>query len=151
VLNPSVNFVLSPDPDHPGWETWNLPIPRAKWRDIGPADPAAEGDKVRLRMETAHQHSNLLDAVHGGVLLGLADVSLFATARLIIGEHLDSAVTLDLSCQFIGAGQIGKSAGRGRRSVARNGRVVFMRGIIEQDGAIVAAYNATLRKPSVKR
>ena len=31
------------------------------------------------------------------------------------------------------------------------GRLAFMRGVVEQDGALIAAYSATIRKPSKPR
>ncbi len=81
-------------------------------------------------------------------MLGLADVSLFATARTLLGDHLDGAVTLDLACQFIGAGRVGAPLDAVGEVLRETGRIVFLRGLIEQEGTLVASFNAGLRKPS---
>jgi uncharacterized protein (TIGR00369 family) len=142
-------FVSEPDPDNPGWVRWNLSdTTRYNGTTLGDLILRQEGDKVRLRLVPHHRHTNLLDSIHGGVILGLADVSLFATARTLLGEHLAGGVTLDLSCQFIGAGRLGAPLDAVGEVLRETGRIVFMRGLIEQEGATIAAFNAGLRKPS---
>ena len=106
---------------------------------------------VRLRMNPERRHSNLLDAVHGGVTLALIDISLFAGMRVLTGGDAAGSVTLDLSTQFIGAGKVGQPLDAVVEILRETGRLMFLRGIVEQDGAMVAAYNGTIRKPSVKR
>ncbi len=103
---------------------------------------------VRLRMFPERRHSNLLDAVHGGVTLALIDISLFSGIRLILGADAAGSVTLDLSTQFIGAGRIGEPLDAISEVLRETRRLVFVRGTIEQDGHLVASYHGTVRKPS---
>lgn len=63
----------------------------------------ADGNRAaRLRMFPEHRHSNLLDAVHGGLTLALIDISLFSAMRTLTGGDAAGSVTLDLSTQFNG-------------------------------------------------
>jgi len=147
-------FLYTPAPDHPGWHTWELTDQtRFNAQVMGsllvreealPGGTAA----IRLRMFPERRHSNLLDAVHGGVTLALIDISLFAGIRLLLGGDASGSVTLDLSTQFIGAGHIGKPLDAVCEVLRETRRLVFLRGKIEQDDHLVAAYNGTVRKPS---
>lgn len=154
-------FVFEPAPDHPGWHTWNLADPsRFNAQTMGnlvareeslPGGNAA----VRLRFHPERRHSNLAGAVHGGVTLALIDISLFAALHILGNGDAGRSVTLDLSTQFIGAGQIGQPLDAVTEVLRETGRLVFLRGIVEQpvagEGpATIAAFNATIRKPSRK-
>ncbi|EGD58943.1 phenylacetic acid degradation-related protein [Novosphingobium nitrogenifigens DSM 19370] len=103
---------------------------------------------VRLRMLPERRHSNLLDAVHGGVTLALIDIALFAGMRLILDGDAAGSVTLDLSTQFIGAGRVGEPLDAVSEVLRETKRLVFVRGIVEQEGHLVAAFHGTVRKPS---
>lgn len=149
-------FVYEPAADHPGWWTWELADQTrfnaqvmgrmlVRKEELPGGTPA-----VRLRMFPERRHSNLLDAVHGGVTLALIDISLFTGLRLILGADAGGSVTLDLSTQFIGAGIVGKPLDAVSEVLRETRRLVFIRGIIEQDGHLVAAYNGTVRKPSAR-
>ena len=150
------DFVRRPAADHPGWVSWDLTDQtRFNSQTMGRMLVRQEvlpggAPAVRLRMFPEQRHSNLLDAVHGGVTLALIDISLFTGIRLILGADAGGSVTLDLSTQFIGAGRIGKPLDAVSEVLRETRRLVFIRGVIEQDGHLVAAYNGTVRKPSVR-
>jgi uncharacterized protein (TIGR00369 family) len=147
-------FIYAPAPDYPGWHTWELADQtrfngQAMGRMLARQEILPGGaPAVRLRMFTEQRHSNLLDAVHGGVTLALIDISLFSAVRLLLGGDAGGAVTLDLSTQFIGAGRIGQPLDAVCEVLRETRRLVFLRGTIEQDGHLVAAYQGTVRKPS---
>ena len=151
-----VDFLHEPAVDHPGWFTWNLTDQtrfnsQTMGRMLVRQETLPGGNpSVRLRMFPERQHSNLLDAVHGGVTLALIDISLFTGIRLILGADAGGSVTLDLSTQFIGAGRIGQPLDAVSEVLRETRRLVFVRGVIEQGGHLVAAYNGTVRKPSVR-
>jgi uncharacterized protein (TIGR00369 family) len=96
------------------------------------------------------RHSNLLDAVHGGITLSLIDVSLFACMRHAIDGDAAGSVTLDLSTQFIGAGIIGKPLDAVVEVLRETRRLLFLRGTVIQEDHLVAAFNGTVRKPSAR-
>ena len=103
-------FKSEPDPENPGWHTWQLTdstrfnswmFPKLLVR----SDPDG---KARLRMFPEHRHTNLADNIHGGTVLSLIDIGLFACSRMLGIIEAGTAVTLDLSAQFIGAGKPGE-------------------------------------------
>ena len=146
-------FVHAPDPDNPGWLIWELSDPTRFNALLGRFRVRMEdGGKVRVRTFPEHQHSNLSNNVHGGALLGYIDVALFAAARMHGIIEAGTAVTLDLSVQFIGAGRVGEPLDLVLEILRETGRLIFMRGIVEQEGgAVIAAFSGTVRKPGRPR
>ena len=109
----------------------------------------SEGDhKARLRMFPGHANSNLSNAIHGGVTLGFIDVAMFGASRMFGLIDAGTAVTLDLSVQFIGAGVIGQPLDAEVELLKETGRLLFMRGLVLQDENRIAAFSGTIRKPS---
>jgi uncharacterized protein (TIGR00369 family) len=149
-------FDSSPDPDNPGWLNWQMTDPtRYNGTVLGKMLVRSEGDgpndkRARVRMFPEHRHSNLRDAVHGGVTLGFIDVAMFGASRMFGLIEAGAAVTLDLSVQFIGAGVIGKPLDAEVELLKETGRLLFMRGIVVQGDERVAAFSGTIRKPTKK-
>ena len=103
---------------------------------------------ARLRMFPQIHHTNARGTVHGGVTMALLDMALFATFATVLKGNAEQAVTLDLATQFIGAGELGKPLDAVTEVLRETGRLAFMRGLVEQDGTLIASYSATIRKPS---
>lgn len=104
---------------------------------------------ARVRMlDTFERHSNLNGNVHGGATLSLVDIGMFATIYVVLGIEAASAVTLDLNCQFVGAGTIGEPLDMVCEVMKETGRLVFLRGTVEQQHGLVASFMGTVRKPS---
>ncbi len=151
-------FVSKPDPDHPGWYTWNLRDPtRFNGQILGPMrvrrdadEPGGGAGKVRVRMDPERRHTNLADNLHGGIVLSLIDVSLFGASRMYGLIDAGTAVTLDLSVQFIGAGKSGQPLDSVVELLRETRRLLFLRGIVEQGDHMVAAFSGTIRKPAAK-
>lgn len=146
------HFDNSPDPENPGWYNWNMfDEERFNSQALGKMIVRKDGDdKARVRMFPAKKHSNLIDTVHGGAILGFIDVSLFAASRIFGLFEIGSAVTLDLSTQFIGAGKIDQPMDAQVELLKETRRLVFLRGLILQGETRVAAFSGTIRKPSSK-
>jgi len=150
-------FRYEPAEGHPGWFTWNLTDEtrfnaQTMGRMLTRIEERADGVRVsRLRMFPERCHSNLLDAVHGGVTLALIDISLFAAMRTLLAGDAAGSVTLDLSTQFIGAGRVGEPLDAVVEVLRETGRLVFLRGLVEQGADTIAAFNGTIRKPSPKK
>ncbi len=150
------DFRYAPDPDHPGWHSWNLSDDtRFNAQTMGHMLVRAESDKVcRVRMMPERRHTNLLDMVHGAVSLSLMDISLFAAMRtLLMGDAAAGSVTLELSSQFIGAGKPGVPLDAVVEVMRETRRMVFLRGTVvqgESDENLIASFSGIVRKPSGK-
>lgn len=149
-------FEYGPDPDYPGWFSWNLADQtRFNAQVMGRLMVRREGERTaRLRMFTERKHSNLADNVHGAVTLGLIDISLFAAFRSLSGGDGGGSVTLDLATQFIGAGKIGVPLDAVVEIMRETGRMVFLRGTVvqgEADEHLIASFTGIIRKPNPTR
>jgi acyl-coenzyme A thioesterase PaaI-like protein len=139
-----------PDPDHPGWWTWeakrdtrfNTVIGKLLVREDGPG-------KASCRMFPEERHANLGDMVHGGAILTFIDMALFAGGRLA-GANVNRAVTLDLSTRFLGPGRIGVPMDAEIELLRETGRLIFLAGRVVQDGELIASFSGALRKFSRK-
>jgi len=143
-------FDSSPDPDNPGWLKWEMTdASRYNGVVLGKMLVRSEGEhKARLRMFPGHVHSNLSNAVHGGVTLGFIDVAMFGASRMFGLIEAGTAVTLDLSVHFIGAGVVGEPLDAEVELLKETGRLLFMRGLVLQGENRIAAFSGTIRKPT---
>lgn len=163
-MNAPRPFDYTESPDHPGWMTWSL-IDDTRFNGLfGPFLLKVEAGIARVRMTPGHQHSNLSNAVHGGALLGFVDMALFAAARGFGVIEAGTAVTLDLSTQFIGRGVIGQPLEAQVELLRETGQLLFLRGLVVQgdgdgdgegDGEgegnqRIASFSGTIRKASAR-
>lgn len=147
-------FRSEPDPANPGWHTWQLNDTTRFNSWMFPALLLRRDDdgKARLRMLPEHRHTNLANNVHGAAVLALIDIALFACSRMLGIIEAGTAVTLDLSVQFIGAAKPGEPCDAVTEVLKETRRLVFLRGIVEQQNAgIIAAFSGTIRKPTTPR
>ena len=149
---PKPGFESFPDPDNPGWFTWQLTDPtRFNTWMFGKLLVRRDDDgKARLRMQPQHHHTNLANNIHGATVLSLIDVGLFACSRMLGIIEAGTAVTLDLSCQFIGAGQADAPCDAVTELLKETRRLVFLRGTVEQGDTLIAAFAGTIRKPTAR-
>lgn len=140
-------FTYEDDHAEPGWKRWAFRDPTRFNAFIEPLFVRIDGDVARVRMHPRREHSNMRDAVHGGALLGFMDVALFAAARGFEVLGAGGAVTLDLSAQFIGAGQWSAPLEARVELLRETGRMLFLRGLMVQEGQpTIASFTGTLRK-----
>jgi acyl-coenzyme A thioesterase PaaI-like protein len=141
-------FENGPDPDNPGWRHWNL-------RDESLYNGAVMGrmitrvdedGRARLRMFPQRRHENLQGIVHGAVTLALIDISLFTTMHMIGSGNAGPSVTLELSTQFVGAGQPDRPLDAVTEIVRETGGLVFVRGKVEQESSIIASFSGIVKK-----
>ena len=145
-------FESFPDPDNPGWFTWQLTDPtRFNTWMFGKLIVRRDDDgKARLRMFPQRHHTNLADNLHGATVLSLIDVGLFACSRMLGIIEAGTAVTLDLSTQFIGAGKPDAPCDAVSELLKETRRLVFLRGVVEQGDTLIAAFSGTIRKPTAR-
>jgi len=145
-------FEHGPDPDNPGWRNWNLKDPTlfngaVMGKLITRVDPdGPSGPRARLRMFPQRRHENLQGIIHGAVTLSLIDISLFTTMHTLGSGNAGPSVTLELSTQFVGGGDPARPLDAVTEIVRETGKLVFVRGMVEQDGDIIASFSGIVRK-----
>ena len=138
----------APDPDFPGWWTWDLADDTKFNAVIGKLLVRADGPgRAVCRMFPEERHSNLGDMVHGGAILTFVDMALFAGGRLA-GANVIRAVTLDLSTRFLSRGRIGVPLDAEVELLRETKRLAFLAGKVVQEGELVAHFSGALRKSS---
>ena len=145
-MNDEPAFAFGEDPDHPGWHSWRLRDDTRYNGFLGPLLVRSEGELARVRMMPTRVHTNLQDGIHGGTTLGFIDVALFAASRMFGLIEAGTAVTLDLSTQFIGVGRMGQPLDAEVELLRETRRLIFMRGLVVQGEVKVAAFAGTIRK-----
>jgi uncharacterized protein (TIGR00369 family) len=137
----------APDPDHPGWWTWDLPGDDTRFNaTLGKLLVRPEGTgRARCRMFPDVRQSNLGNIVHGGAILTFIDMAMFA-GGYAAGADLGPSVTLDLSAQFLSAAKLDVPLDATVELLRESKRLAVMRGLVEQEGLTVAAWSGTLRK-----
>ena len=140
-----------PDPDHPGWMTWDLQSDDFRFNaTLGKLLVRGEGEgKARCRMFPDVAQSNLGDIVHGGAILTFIDMAMFA-GGYVAGAALGPSVTLDLSAQFLTGAKLAVPLDCSVELLRESRNMAVMRGLVEQQGATVAAWAGTLRKLSAR-
>jgi acyl-coenzyme A thioesterase PaaI-like protein len=151
MTEPTPFFTYADDPANPGWKLWQATDPTRFNSLLGQLSVRLDGAIARVRMTPERRHSNLRDHVHGGALLGFIDMAMFTACRGFGVLTAGAAVTLDLSTQFIGGGEIGRPIEAQVELLRETGRMLFVRGIVVQpqdDGGDerIAAFSGTLRK-----
>lgn len=140
-----------PDPDHPGWWSWELADDTRFNAAIGKLLVRAEGPgKATCRMFPERAHSNLGEMVHGGAILTFVDMALFAGGALA-GAKVRRAVTLDCSVRFLSPARLGAPLDAEVELLRETGRLAFFQGKVVQEGEIVAAFSGALRKFSKRK
>lgn len=112
----------------------------------GPVAVRAEGGEARCRMMPGRRHTNPFGAIHGGFLTAFADLSLFLGPAILGRLALGPAVTLTLNTQFILPGRTGEPLDAVLAVTGETGRLLFVRGRMEQAADIIATFDGTLRK-----
>ena len=145
-MSDTKDFLYQPDPDHPGWHSWNLADDsRFNAQTMGHMLVRREGDRLcRVRMFPERRHTNLLDMVHGAVTLALIDVALFAAMRTVLEGDAAGSVTLELSSQFIAAGRPDAPLDAVVEVMRETRRLAFLRGTVvqgEADEVLVASFS----------
>ena len=143
-VHPSIRH--QPDPAHPGWWTWEIDEGERFNATIGKLIVRAEGEReARCRIFPGIAQSNLADVTHGGAVLTLIDMAMFAGGHLA-GADIAYSVTLDLSCQFLSPGRLDQPLDCTVELLRETKRLAFMRGLVVQGEETVASWSGTLRK-----
>jgi acyl-coenzyme A thioesterase PaaI-like protein len=152
VTEAGPGFTFAPDPENPGWVRWKL-ADETRYNEavLGRMIARAEGENhCRVRIFPQRHLTNNSGNVHGAATLGLIDIALFCAMKLLRDSSAEGSVTLGLDTQFIGPGDGAKPLDCVVEVLRETRRLAFLRGLVEQDDALVAAFSGTIRKASGK-
>ena len=135
--------------DHPGWWEWRLPDQtRFNAAVLGLSLVRPEGDKARFRIFPEHHLTNINNNIHGGVVMALIDIAMFAGASVLLQKDLGLGLTVEVHNHFVGPGDSGRPLDALVEVVKEAGRLVFLRGTVVQEDHIVSSFSGIIRKPS---
>ncbi|MEI6419356.1 MAG: PaaI family thioesterase, partial [Sphingomonadales bacterium] len=88
--------------------------------------------------------------LHGGFIMSFIDMAMFA----FIYRQLENSAAVTLSCatDFLSAGIVGKPIEAHGEILKETGKMLFVRGLVTQEGVNLASFTGTMRKvPRVAR
>jgi len=130
-----------------GWSAWSDPHPDTFLQAIGRGYMRrVSTERAHVALETRTSHRNRLDTLHGGFLAAFADHAYFGGLWAMGHEAQVNGMTVDLTMQYLGAGRVGPPLVADVELLRETGRMMFLRMLMTQDGAPVAASTATVRK-----
>lgn len=128
-----------------GWQSWSKGADPYE-TSIGPFCFKVENGAALSAFQPRREHLNGGGAIHGGALMSFADFALFAIAHNALRDT--RAVTLTCNSEFLSAGGLDGIV-EARGEVLRETRsLVFVRGLITQQGRPLLAFSGTLKKIS---
>lgn len=146
--NPAVpSLGVKADAGQPGWFVLEA-LPGGHFVDLfGTLRFRAEtAEKARIRVETGLAKGNVLGTTHGGFLLAFVDQVLFVGPAFLGIPNALGGVTVDCSAQFLRPGSIDLPLDAVVEVLRETGRMIFMRGLLEQNGQTLLAFSGTIRK-----
>ncbi len=131
--------------EHTGWHRWH--------RDPDGRFASMLGDfyfrhspeiGAECRMATDRRHSNGLGYLHGGFIMSYIDMARcsFSFRQL----ENSAAVTLSCATDFLSAGVVGDPIEASGEILKETGKMLFVRGLVTQNGSNVASFTGTMRK-----
>jgi acyl-coenzyme A thioesterase PaaI-like protein len=125
-----------------GWYHWE-PVDHFE-EHAGPFYCQPEGDGVLCGFIPEAKNRNGGGNIHGGALMTFADYALF-----MIAGGMDTSVhgvTMNMNCDFVGAAETGRLLTARGEIVRAGGSVVFVRGIIDDEGRNVLSFSASIKR-----
>ncbi|MET0384674.1 MAG: PaaI family thioesterase [Polyangiales bacterium] len=102
---------------------------------------------IQLALRVGPNHCNSRGFLHGGVIAALADNAMGLSLGLALTGS--SAVTVNLSVDYVGGARLGQWLQIEPRVLRSGGKLGFVDAVITADDALVARCNATFRIVSV--
>ena len=135
-----------PDAENPGWYSWGdfrkhsfaAATGRLLFKPDGPGRGIA-------RMFPNESHMNMGGSIHGGAVMSFIDMALFAGGRCA-GITPGHFVTLDLTTHFLARGKVGIPLDAHVELVKQTRSLVFLQGVVKQDGEACYSFTGTLKR-----
>lgn len=141
------SFGFVPDTENPGWQV--RPASHGdRFLDLfGTMHLRVEPDgKARIRLDPQRRHRNLYETLHGGFIMAFVDQALFIGPAALGIKGSVGGVTIDTATQFFGPLLVDKPLDAVVEILRETGRMVFVRGVMEQDGVAAVAFSGTIKK-----
>lgn len=130
-----------------GWMRWSDPQPDTFLQFIGTGYMRALAPaRAQVALETRTGHRNRLDSLHGGMLAAFADHAYFCALWAMGHKAQITAVTIDLSMQYLAAGKVGPLLLAEVDLLHETGKLLFLRMLLTQESKAIASSMATIRK-----
>ena len=138
-----------PDPDEPDWYRWTPEASSSFAGLYGLVRVLQKGPgRARVKITPDPHLNSSTGAIHGGAIAGYVDIAIFAGS---VGSGVampDGAGTVELSVHYLTQAFLGQPLEAEVEVLRDGGRLVFVRGTIEQGEALIASYTALIRKNS---
>jgi acyl-coenzyme A thioesterase 13 len=137
---------VSEDPDSPGWYSWG-DFPRGSFAAATGRllfKPDGPGRAI-CRIFPTEAHMNIGGSIHGGAVMSFIDMAMFAGGRCA-GMNEGHYVTLDLTTHFIARGKPGVPLDAHVELIRQTRSLVFMQGVVRQDGEPCYSFTGTLKR-----
>jgi acyl-coenzyme A thioesterase PaaI-like protein len=141
------NLGFVPDPQNEGWQ-YRPASSVGRFLDVyGELRCRVEPDgKVRIRAYPNRGHSNYNENLHGGFILALIDHALFVgPAALGVARALGGA-TIETTTHFFAPLRPDKPVDTVLEVMRETGRMIFSRGVVEQDGVAAVSFSGVIKK-----
>lgn len=115
----------------------------------GPYYACDDGDGRSSAFRMARHHANAGGAIHGGALMTFADFAICAEA--VRGFPDEAPITVSFSSEFLAAVANGSLVTARPEVLRRTGSFVFMRAILEADGAPALSCTGVIKRFKRKR
>ncbi len=136
------------DPEGPGWVSWRTGSMSRFASHLGEMRTLRDGNRAIVRIQPHEGLANVANKVHGGAVMTLIDVGMFIGARALGRGAGRAAVTLDCNVQFVGPADLDRPLDAIVEVTRETGRLLFLRGTVEQGDDMIASYVGILRKPT---
>ena len=91
---------------------------------VGPVWRAADGSDFRFTVREVHMNGG--GALHGGMMMALADIAMGKTVHAALAADGQRAMTVSLNCDFIGAVKLGETIVTQVQITRRTRSIVFV-------------------------
>ena len=136
----------SEDPQNPGWYSWGEFARGSFAAATGKVLFRPDGDGRGIcRMIPGEEHMNMGGSIHGGAVMSFIDMALFAGGRCA-GMAEGHYVTLDMTTHFLARGRSGTPLDAHVELVRQTRSLVFLQGVVRQDGEACYSFTGTLKR-----
>lgn len=136
------------DPGSTDWVRWHC---KDKSRFNGPFGDLLTRRQDNIAIVRLQPHlglGNVAGRVHGGAVMTFIDMAMFIGARALGVPLEPGGLTVDLNVQFIDGADLERPLDALIQVSRETGRLVFMRGTLEQGGDMISTFLGILRKPN---
>ena len=111
---------------------------------VGPFHFRMDDGRPRCAFRAEPRHLNAGGRMHGGCLMAVADMALFAIAREAMGGQ--KGVTVALDSVFLDAGRVGDLVEATGEVTRAGGSLIFVRGQVAVESRMLLTFSGVIKK-----